>query len=157
MGSLPRDTDMAGQLIAPLMELMQNDFVQEKASEAAKLFFTSDTVTINLIPALVASALAALLLIPLLALLFQPGGCGDNGGTSYGAPVSEYGAPASSYGAPEYRSDTEGYEEFRSLFTNLLDSSAAGSTPHFELTKRMQDLAAPALTQLGEAAAKLIQ
>merc|ERR1711962_739930 len=150
MGSLPRDTDMAGQLIAPLMELMQNDFVQEKASEAAKLFFTSDTVTINLIPALVASALAALLLIPLLALLFQPGGGGDNGGTSYGAPVS-------SYGAPEYRSDTEGYEEFRSLFTNLLDSSSDPSTPHFELTKRMQDLAAPALTQLGEAAAKLIQ
>merc|ERR1711962_1917823 len=143
MGSLPRDTDMAGQLLAPLMELMQNDFVQEKASEAAKLFFTSDTVTINLIPALVASALAALLLIPLMALLFEPGGGGDNGGTSYGAP--------------EYRSDTEGYEEFRSLFTNLLDSSSDPSTPHFELTKRMQDLAAPALTQLGEAAAKLIQ
>jgi hypothetical protein len=40
------------------------------------------------------------------------------------------------------------------MFTNLLDSDSA---PQFELTKRMQNLAGPALSQLGEAAAKLIQ
>ena len=53
------------------MELIQNDFVQEKAEEAAKVFFQTNDVTINLIPAIIGGGLLLLLAIPLLALLFQ--------------------------------------------------------------------------------------
>ena len=85
---------------APLLELAQDEKVRSKIEEAGKLFFSSDTVTINLIPVLIGAALLGLLLIPLFALLFQPAA----ETTEYGPPVSEYGAPSAGYGAPEYRS-----------------------------------------------------
>merc|ERR1711971_769320 len=129
--------------IAPILDLAQNDFVQSKVEEAAKLFYNNANVTINLVPALVGGGLLLLLLVPLLALLFQPA-----------AESSGYGAPAAAYGAPEYRSD-EGYEDFRALFTNLLDYDAA--SPQFELTKRMQAVAGPVMSRLSDAASKLIQ
>merc|ERR1712241_503285 len=129
--------------IAPILDLAQNDFVQSKVEEAAKLFYNNANVTINLVPALVGGGLLLLLLVPLLALLFQPA-----------AESSGYGAPAAAYGAPEYRSD-EGYEDFRALFTNLLDSDSA--SPQFELTKRMQAVAGPVMSRLSDAASKLIQ
>jgi len=115
------------------------------------LFYNNANVTINLVPALVGGGLLLLLLVPLLALLFQPAEAGASG---YGAPAAEYGAPAPAYGAPEYRSD-EGYEDFRALFTNLLDSDSA--SPQFELTKRMQAVAGPVMSRLSDAASKLIQ
>merc|ERR1712062_8657 len=136
--------------IAPILDIAQNDFVQSKVEEAAKLFYNNANVTINLVPALVGGGLLLLLLIPLLALLFQP--VAESSG--YGAPAAEYGAPAPAYGAPEYRSD-EGYEDFRALFTNLLDSDSA--SPQFELTKRMQAVAGPVMSRLSDAASKLIQ
>jgi len=136
--------------IAPILDLAQNDFVQSKVEEAAKLFYNNANVTINLVPALVGGGLLLLLLVPLLALLFQP--AAESSG--YGAPAAEYGAPAPAYGAPEYRSD-EGYEDFRALFTNLLDYDAA--SPQFELTKRMQAVAGPVMSRLSDAASKLIQ
>merc|ERR1712062_365398 len=137
--------------IAPILDIAQNDFVQSKVEEAAKLFYNNANVTINLVPALVGGGLLLLLLIPLLALLFPPAGAESSG---YGAPAAEYGAPAPAYGAPEYRSD-EGYEDFRALFTNLLDADSA--SPQFELTKRMQALAGPVMSRLSDAASKLIQ
>jgi len=136
--------------IAPLLELAQNEMVQSKIEEAGKLFFSSDTVTVNLIPVLVGAALLGLLLIPLFALLFQPAA----ETTGYGPPVSEYGAPSAGYGAPEYRS-SEGYEQYRALSSNLLDSNL--DSPQFELTKRMQAVAGPTLSSLTNAATKLIQ
>merc|ERR1712241_1156283 len=136
--------------IAPILDLAQNDFVQSKVEEAAKLFYNNANVTINFVPALVGGGLLLLLLTPLLALLFQP--AAESSG--YGAPAAEYGAPAPAYGAPEYRSD-EGYEDFRALFTNLLDSDSA--SPQFELTKRMQAVAGPVMSRLSDAASKLIQ
>ena len=86
---------------APILDLAQNDFVQSKVEEAAKLFYNNANVTINLVPALVGGGLLLILLVPLLALLFQPAEAGASG---YGAPAAEYGAPAPAYGAPEYRS-----------------------------------------------------
>merc|ERR1711936_1433153 len=141
----------AVSFIAPILDLAQNDFVQSKVEEAAKLFYNNANVTINLVPALVGGGLLLILLVPLLALLFQPAEAGASG---YGAPAAEYGAPAPAYGAPEYRSD-EGYEDFRALFTNLLDSDSA--SPQFELTKRMQAVAGPVMSRLSDAASKLIQ
>jgi len=133
---------MSVSFIAPLLELAQNEKVQSKIEEAAKLFFSSDTVTINLVPALIGLGLLCLLLVPLFTLLNHT--VADT--TGYGPPVSEYGAPSAGYGAPEYRSD-ELYDEFRSL----LDSKKS------ELTKRMQAVAGPSLSSLTNAATKLIQ
>ena len=108
------------QFSAPLVELAKDDFVQEKAEEAAKQFFTNNSVTINLIPALLAGALALLLAIPLLALLFQP--VADDGGSGYGAPSAGYGAPESSYGAPEQSYEAPessyGHPSYRSVSSN---------------------------------------
>merc|ERR1712243_391100 len=91
---------MSLSYIAPLLELAQNEMVQSKIEEAAKLFYSSDTVTVNLIPVIVAAGLLALLAIPLLALYFQPHEEEYSYGTGYGG----------GYGVSEYRSD-EGYEE----------------------------------------------
>merc|ERR1712080_708907 len=126
--------------------------VQEKLVEAGRILFTTSNVTINLIPALIAGALLLLLGLPLLALLFQP--AAETSG-SYGAPAAEYGAPSSTYGSPSYSRSDEGYEEFRALFTGLLDSDPAA--PSSELSKRMQEIAQPLVVKLGDAAAKLIQ
>merc|ERR1712127_116969 len=151
----------AMSFIAPLLDLASNQEVQEKVTEAAKLFYTGDDVTINLIPGLIAGGLLLLLAIPLMSLLLQPA---ESSASGYGAPTEEYGAPAAEYGAPSYsasyRSDEgygEGLEQYRSLFNNLLEKSQDPTSPQFALTRRMQDLAGPGLTKLGQAAAQLIQ
>ena len=51
----------------------------------------------------------------------------------------------------------EGYEEYRSLLSDLIDSNAAGSVPEFELTKRMQQLAEPVINKIADTAAHFIQ
>jgi len=138
---------MSLSFIAPLLELAQNEKVQSKIEEAAKLFFSSDTVTINLVPVLVGLGLLCLLLVPLFTLLNHT--VADT--TGYGPPV--YGSHYESRydREPEYRSD-ESYEEFRSLVdSDKKDSSLS------ELTKRMQAVAGPTLSSLTNAATNLIQ
>ena len=120
----------------PLAELIQDEDVKEKLLEAARTFFTSSTVTVNLLPAALAAGAALLLAIPLLALLFPGllggllgifglggGGGGDSSGSGYGAPSTGYGAsssysaPSSSYGAPsssyesQYRSVSASHQK----------------------------------------------
>merc|ERR1712212_849303 len=145
---------MSASFLAPLFELAQDEVVKEKALEAAKQFFTNSNITINLLPALIAGALLLLLGLPLIALLFQP--AADTSATGYGPPAEEYGAPSSSYGSAYSRSD-EGYEEYRSLLSDLIDSNAAGSVPEFELTKRMQQMAEPVINKIADTAAHFIQ
>merc|ERR1712228_757108 len=87
--------------------------VQERMKETARLYFTSDDVTINLVwSALIVGALLLLLKplfgIPLLDNILgaMSGGHGHSpsygGGVSsgYGAPDAGYGAPDAGYGAP---------------------------------------------------------
>ena len=56
-------------------------------------------------------------LIPLLALLFQPSA--SVGGSGYGAPAVSYGAPEESYGAPAPAYGAPGYSS-RSVSTFYL-------------------------------------
>merc|ERR1711990_70877 len=100
-------TIMTMKAIEPIVDLLKDAYVQEKVEEAAKLFYTNDTVTINLYWAAAAALLFFLLLIPLLALLFQPSAAAPSGGygaptTGYGPPEESYGAPAPAYGAPSH-------------------------------------------------------
>merc|ERR1712106_1152008 len=143
-------------ILSPVMDLVHNAFVQEKVEEVAKLFFTSDTVSINLIPGLIVGALLLLLLIPMLALLFQPAAAASEGGYGgYSAPEESYGAPESSYGAPEYRSGKSdaSWEDFKSLFSNLLSAKDSGA--EHSLTKRMQEFG-PLISNLGSSADNLL-
>merc|ERR1711892_1406388 len=130
------DSMSALAAFTPLMELVQNEYVQEKATEAAKLFFTADTVTINLLPALIAGVILLLLLIPLLSLLFQP-------------------AETSGYGAPEYRSDSgDSWDDMKSLFSDLLTAKAGDS--EMSIRQRLQEMG-PITSLLGQAAANLLE
>merc|ERR1712228_161724 len=98
--------------------------VQERMKETARLYFTSDDVTINLVwSALIVGALLLLLKplfgIPLLDNILgaMSGGHGHSpsygGGVSsgYGAPDAGYGAPDAGYGAPSagYGTPEAGY------------------------------------------------
>merc|ERR1711881_284938 len=98
--------------VAPLAELAQNEKVQTKVVEAAKLF-SSGTITLNLVPAILSGSLLLLLLVPLAALLLQPQAAGG----LYGFPQS-YTVPDLYNYPTEYRSD-EGFdateERYRSM------------------------------------------
>merc|ERR1712243_116640 len=112
--------------------------VQSRIEEAGKLFFISESFTINLIPVLIGLGLLCLLLVPLFTLLNHT--VADT--TGYGPPV--YGSHYESRDdrEPDYRKD-EGYEEFRSLFdSDKKDSSLS------ELTRGMQAMTGPPLSSL---------
>ena len=47
-------------ILASLAELVQNEEVQLKVGEVAKLFYSSDTVTLDLVPAILAGSLLLL-------------------------------------------------------------------------------------------------
>merc|ERR1712004_576280 len=118
-----RIMDINLDFLKPLYELVQNEEVQRKMEETARLYWSPDvddnTVTVNLIPSVIALIIAALIALPLLGVpIFSL--LGDSlkgvgvGGGGYGAPSSGYGAPSSGYGAPSHghgRSDIAFYEQ----------------------------------------------
>lgn len=73
----------------------------DEVKETAKFYYTDETTTLNLYPALIISILLLFLLVPILGAiptidLFPS----TSGGYGYGAPEPSYGAPEPSYGAP---------------------------------------------------------
>merc|ERR1712001_748628 len=105
--------DINLDFLKPLYELVQNEEVQRKMEETARLYWSPDvddnTVTVNLIPSLIVLIIAALVALPLLGvpifslLSDSLKGVGVGGGG--------YGAPSSGYGAPHGRSDIAYYEQ----------------------------------------------
>lgn len=150
---------MTMKAIEPIVDLLKDEFVQEKVEEAAKLFYTNDSVTINLYWAAAAALLFFLLLIPLLALLFQPSAAPSGGygapSTGYGPPEDSYGAPAPAYGAPghSYSRSDDIYGEARSLYDHITASSDVSST----LQLKSFDAIKPLMAMAGNAAAKLLE
>lgn len=103
-----------------MLDLAQNEFVQEKVTEAARLAFSNSFISINLLPAIIGTGLILLLAVPLLDLILRP--AADESG--YGAPAAEYGAPASEYGAPSSHYRSVSFRSYRSLLA--LDKSDCG-------------------------------
>merc|ERR1711997_66528 len=108
--------DLNLDFLKPVYELVQNEEVQKKLDETARLYWSPDvdsnTVTVNLIPSLIVLIIAALVALPLLGVpIFSL--LGDSlkgvgvGGGGYGAPSSGYGAPSHGHG----RSDIAYYEQ----------------------------------------------
>merc|ERR1711936_756088 len=108
-----RIMDINLDFLKPLYELVQNEEVQKKLDETARIYWSPDvddnTVTVNLIPSLIVLIIAALVALPLLGvpifslLSDSLKGVGVGGGG--------YGAPSSGYGAPSGRSDIAYYEQ----------------------------------------------
>merc|ERR1712110_657760 len=152
------NTIMTMEAIEPIVDLLKDAYVQEKVEEAAKLFYTNDTVNVNLYWAAAAALLFFLLLIPLLALLFQPSGSSGGGygapSTGYGAPEESYGAPAASYGSPghSYSRSDDIYGEARSL-NNILSSADVDGTLELNNFAAIK----PLMAMAGNAAAKLLE
>merc|ERR1711936_726040 len=132
MGSQRQATQLPGNPALPIMdinldflkpvyELVQNEEVQKKLDETARLYWSPDvdsnTVTVNLIPSIIVLIIAALVALPLLGVpIFgllgdSLKGVGVGGGGGYGAPSTDYGAPSSGYGSPHGRSDIAYYEQ----------------------------------------------
>merc|ERR1712001_114418 len=124
----PHIMDINLDFLKPLYELVQNEEVQKKLDETARIYWSPDvddnTVTVNLIPSLIVLIIAALVALPLLGvpifslLSDSLKGVGVGGGgygapsSGYGAPSTDYGAPSSGYGAPSHgRSDIAYYEQ----------------------------------------------
>merc|ERR1712024_177014 len=117
----PYVMDINLDFLKPLYELVQNEEVQKKLDETARLYWSPDvddnTVTVNLIPSLIVLIIAAVVALPLLGVpIFSL--LGDSlkgvgvGGGGYGAPSSDYGAPSSGYASPSHgRSDIAYYEQ----------------------------------------------
>merc|ERR1712203_16431 len=157
---------MAMASLAPLIsQLATDEYVQEKVAETARQFFSNSFLTVSLWPAIIVGALFLLLGLPLLSMIF-----GESGGsTGYGAPEPSYGAPEPSYGAPEpsygapsssygYRRSAPGYDEaeYRTVYSDLMDSPSGIRSSQYEVDRRLQDLAAPAIGRVVRAAQQLI-
>merc|ERR1712001_55177 len=156
---------MAMASLAPLLsQLAGDEYLREKLVEAARTFYSNGDFTVSLWPAIIVGALALLLGIPILTMLF-----GDSAGSTsgYGAPEPSYGAPEPSYGAPEpsygapsssygFRRSEPGYDEaeYRTVYSDLIESSASSS--QFEVDRRLQDLAAPVINRVVRAAHQLV-
>jgi hypothetical protein len=79
--------------LKPIYELVQDEAVQKQLESTARIFFTNNSVTVNLIPALIALALASLFVLPLLGIPIL-----DMLGDGMATVASGYGAPSSGYG-----------------------------------------------------------
>merc|ERR1712088_998879 len=71
-----RIMDINLDFLKPLYELVQNEEVQRKMEETARLYWSPDvdsnTVTVNLIPSVIALIVAALIALPLLGTELHP-------------------------------------------------------------------------------------
>jgi len=156
---------MAMASLAPLLSLVSDEYVQEKVIETARQFYSNGDLTVSLWPSIVVGVLFLLLGLPLLGILF-----GDSAGSTsgYGAPEPSYGAPEPSYGEPEpsygapsssygFRRSEPGYDEaeYRTVYSDLIEPSASSS--QFEVDRRLQDLAAPAINRVVRAAQQLLR
>merc|ERR1712088_784800 len=94
----PHIMDINLDFLKPVYELVQNEEVQKKLDETARLYWSPDvdsnTVTVNLIPSVIVLIIAALVALPLLGVSLKGVGVGGGG---YGAPSSGYGAPSTDY------------------------------------------------------------
>jgi len=142
--------------LAPLLGLIGNDELRKNleeisplAQEVGRIFYSNNTVTVNL-TAVALAALAGFLL--LLKLFFgltlfdvmdaMTGATPHYGGTGYGAPATGYGAPAQSYGAPStgYAAPASGYSSRSSYGEDDVQLTPEQKALYPELTKLQDQL-----------------
>lgn len=107
-----------------ILDILGKPEIQDELKETARIYFTSNDVTINLIWSFIVVGLLGLVLKPLFGIplldniLNAMGGHGSSGAAygggvsdGYGAPSGGYGAPSGGYGAPDagYGAPDAGY------------------------------------------------
>ena len=98
-------------LLDSLMSIVTNEKVKETVRETARIYFSGDDVTINLIPAIILGLLALLGLlvalgIPILAFFGLEDGEGGDG-----APTGGYVDPGTGYGRAYASRSGDAYQE----------------------------------------------
>jgi len=104
-------------ILVNIFDIFRKPEVQENLKETARIYFTSNDVTINLVWSIIILGLLGLVLkplfgIPLLTNIFDAMSHGGASGAAYGGGVSDgYGAPSGGYGAPSggYGAPDAGY------------------------------------------------
>jgi len=111
------------EAIESVLELLQNKDVQEKATEAARLFFSNGSVTISLLPILIFSFLGALLFLPLLLPLYDSlvGVYSNAVGYSYSGNSNNYGTPVAGYGYSARSNAIELTDEQKSIYPEIAE------------------------------------
>ena len=107
------------------MELAKDEEVKEKVLEVvAKTFFSSNTVTVNVLPAIALAAVSVFLGVGILGLVAPDllGLSGSSSNVAYGAPSSSSvagsyggGSPASEYAEPAADPSPSYDSEYRSV------------------------------------------
>jgi len=112
-------------VLEPILELLQDKELQEKAEQAARFFFSNGNVTINLLPALFITLLTLFFILPLLGIplldILFPGssaGAAAYSNVGYSGANSGY-AGQSGYGYSARSSEVELTEEQRALYPEL--------------------------------------
>jgi hypothetical protein len=123
--------------LEPVRELLKDQEFRDQIDETARIFFSNNAVTINLIPALIAGILASLLLLPLIGIPILDilgnsmasitGGGGGYGG-GYGGGGGGGGA-TTGYGYVARAGDNTYYEQtiadLQEQVTSLQESEAS--------------------------------
>jgi Mg2+/citrate symporter len=104
----------AAAFLDSLINLVSQESVKEAVRETARIYYTGDDVTINLIPAIILGllaliGLAVVLGIPILSTLGLGGDEGGDGG--YGAPTGGYADPGTGYGRTYASRSGEAYQD----------------------------------------------
>ena len=110
------------------MELAKDEEVKDKVLEVAKTFFSSSTVTVNVLPAIALAAVSLFLAVGIVGLVAPDliPGAGTSSNVAYGAPstpaagyggspTSEYVEPSSEYGSPSADTSPSYDSEYRSV------------------------------------------
>merc|ERR1712158_147288 len=157
---------MAMASLATFLTFVSDENVQEKVIEIARQFYSNGDLTVSLWPSFIVGGLFLLLGFPLLGILFGDSATSASGygapEPSYGAPEPSYGAPEPSYGAPSssygFRRSDPGYDEaeYRTVYSDLIDSPSGIGSSQYEVDRRLQDLAAPAIGRVVRAAHQLL-
>lgn len=120
-------------ILQTLKTFVEDPTVQKTVEETARIFFSNDNITVNLIPALAILSLGLLALAPLLGIPLLPLLSGITGGGSTSGSGA-YGAPATGYGDSYSRGDTEYYQ---TTITDLQAQVAALQDSELELRNQL--------------------
>ena len=107
---LPQDNMVDLTILETVKTFLEDQTVQEKIEETARIFFSNGGITVNLIPALAILGLGLLALAPLLGIPLLPLLSGITGGGSTTGSGS-YGTPATGYGEAYSRASSDYYEK----------------------------------------------
>jgi len=115
------------ETLESVLALFQDKEIQEKAEELGRFFFSNGNITVNLLPIITFTFLAALLAVPLLLPAFDAlSGLYSNaaGYSNVAYSSNNYGPPGTGYGYSARSSLIELSDEQKALYPEITDLRA---------------------------------